>query len=85
MVYTRLGSELARVTVVNLKKEIVYDTLVKPKYPIECYNTQYSGWLLFDFPYNNFLLLDDSKLVETFRLPRMLDIISSRLHRIMIL
>ncbi|KAL0267965.1 UNVERIFIED_CONTAM: hypothetical protein PYX00_010080 [Menopon gallinae] len=43
MVYTRLGSELARVTVVNLKKEIVYDTLVKPKYPIECYNTLYSG------------------------------------------
>ncbi|KAK6620030.1 hypothetical protein RUM44_006430 [Polyplax serrata] len=43
MVYTRLGYELARVTVVNLKKEVVYDTLVKPKYPVECYNTFYSG------------------------------------------
>ena len=43
MVYTRLGYELARITVVNLKKEVVYDTLVKPKYPIECYNSLYSG------------------------------------------
>lgn len=43
MVYTRLGYELARITVVNLKKEVIYDTLVQPKYPIECYNTVYSG------------------------------------------
>lgn len=43
MVYSRLGYELARITVVNLKKEVVYDTLVKPKYPVECYNSVYSG------------------------------------------
>ncbi|ESP01259.1 hypothetical protein LOTGIDRAFT_111751, partial [Lottia gigantea] len=43
MVYTTGGMELARVTVVGSDKQPVYETLVKPDYPLIDPNTRYSG------------------------------------------
>lgn len=43
MCYTKNGLELTRVTVVNLHKEIVYDTLVRPDVQVIDYNTRFSG------------------------------------------
>ncbi|KAF9970024.1 hypothetical protein BGZ73_007397 [Actinomortierella ambigua] len=43
MVRTTVGTELARVTIVDAKGETVYDELVMPENPIVDYLTQYSG------------------------------------------
>ncbi|XP_017876570.1 uncharacterized protein LOC108622925 isoform X2 [Ceratina calcarata] len=43
MCFTKLGLELARVTVVGLDGEIVYDTLVRPIEEVIDYNTRFSG------------------------------------------
>ena len=43
MVYTRLGVELARVTVIDANEDVVYDKLVKPSSEVLDYNTRYSG------------------------------------------
>ncbi|WBW74221.1 3'-5'- exoribonuclease Rex1 [Schizosaccharomyces osmophilus] len=43
MVKTENGSEIARVTIVDLKNEVLYDELVKPGFPVTDYVTQFSG------------------------------------------
>ncbi|XP_014364279.2 RNA exonuclease 1 homolog [Papilio machaon] len=43
MCYTTHGLDLTRVTVINSACKVVYETLVKPFYPIIDYNTRYSG------------------------------------------
>ncbi|XP_076462971.1 uncharacterized protein LOC143295266 [Babylonia areolata] len=43
MVYTVGGLELARVTVVNMTGESVFESLVQPFHPIVDYNTRFSG------------------------------------------
>lgn len=43
MVETRLGSELARISIVNESLECIYDTYVKPDCPVVDYRTKYSG------------------------------------------
>ncbi|XP_014219554.1 RNA exonuclease 1 homolog isoform X2 [Copidosoma floridanum] len=43
MCYTTQGLELTRVTVINEKLEVVYETLVKPSHPIIDHNTRFSG------------------------------------------
>ena len=43
MVFTKKGMEVAKVSIVNLCGEIVYDTLVKPSAPVVDYNTRFSG------------------------------------------
>ncbi|CAM9237230.1 unnamed protein product [Scytosiphon promiscuus] len=43
MIYTSAGLELARATLVNVRREVVYDELVKPTLPVTDYNTQFSG------------------------------------------
>jgi len=43
MCFTKKGLELARCTIVNEDKEVVYDQLCKPSNPITDYNTRYSG------------------------------------------
>ncbi|XP_050400601.1 RNA exonuclease 1 homolog [Patella vulgata] len=43
MVYTTGGMELARVTVVGSDKQPVYESLVKPDYPVIDTNTRFSG------------------------------------------
>lgn len=40
MVRTSEGQELARITIVNRKLEVVYDTHVQPSAPVEDYATQ---------------------------------------------
>ena len=37
------GLELARVTVINDRLEVAYDTLVKPTFPVIDYNTRYAS------------------------------------------
>jgi DNA polymerase III epsilon subunit-like protein len=43
MVETRLGSELARISIVNEALECIYNTYVKPECPVVDYRTKYSG------------------------------------------
>ncbi|XP_013139605.1 PREDICTED: RNA exonuclease 1 homolog [Papilio polytes] len=43
MCYTTHGLDLTRVTVINSACKVVYETLVKPFYPIIDHNTRYSG------------------------------------------
>ncbi|KER31327.1 hypothetical protein T265_02383 [Opisthorchis viverrini] len=43
MVVTKLGSELARVTMVDESNFVVFDRLVKPENPVEDYVTKFSG------------------------------------------
>ena len=43
MVETKMGSELARISIVNEELECVYDTYVKPGAPVTDYRTMYSG------------------------------------------
>ncbi|KAG5454888.1 Small RNA degrading nuclease 5 [Clonorchis sinensis] len=43
MVVTKLGSELARVTMVDESDFVVFDRLVKPENPVEDYVTKFSG------------------------------------------
>lgn len=43
MCYTTHGLDLTRVTVINSSCKVVYESLVKPFYPIIDYNTRYSG------------------------------------------
>lgn len=43
MCFTTVGLELTKVTVINYKQEIIYETLAKPLNPILDYNTMYSG------------------------------------------
>ncbi|XP_033736917.1 RNA exonuclease 1 homolog [Pecten maximus] len=43
MVYTKLGLELARVTVTDPENDCVYETLVKPDAAVVDYNTRFSG------------------------------------------
>ncbi|XP_063832290.1 RNA exonuclease 1 homolog [Ostrinia nubilalis] len=43
MCYTTHGLDLTRVTVINSKCKVIYETLVKPLHPIIDYNTRYSG------------------------------------------
>ena len=43
MVETKMGSELARISIVNEALDCVYDTYVRPDSPVTDYRTQYSG------------------------------------------
>ncbi|XP_044010261.1 putative exonuclease GOR [Aphidius gifuensis] len=43
MCFTKNGLEVVKVSVVDMKKNIVYDTLVKPNSEIIDYNTRFSG------------------------------------------
>lgn len=43
MVGTKIGSELARVSIVDETLTCIYDTLVKPENPVTDYRTRYSG------------------------------------------
>ncbi len=43
MVYTRLGLELARVSIVDSYGKPLYDEFVKPSEPVLSYNTEFSG------------------------------------------
>lgn len=43
MCYTTHGLDLTRVTVIDSKCKVIYETLVKPLHPIIDYNTRYSG------------------------------------------
>lgn len=43
MCFTTIGMELTQVTLLNFKKELVYQTFCKPINPILDYNTKYSG------------------------------------------
>lgn len=43
MCLTKLGSELTRITAVDMNLNVIYDQLVKPKNPILDYKTKYSG------------------------------------------
>lgn len=43
MVETKTGSELARISIVNEALECIYDTYVKPEFPVLDYRTRYSG------------------------------------------
>ena len=43
MVLSQRGFELARVSIINFKGELIYDELFKPDVQITNYNTQFSG------------------------------------------
>ena len=45
MVYTTLGLQLARITIVNMREETVFESLVKPSHVIVDYNTRYISQL----------------------------------------
>lgn len=41
MVYTTIGLELARITVINMERKTVLESLVNPSHTIVDYNTRY--------------------------------------------
>lgn len=41
MVYTTIGLQLARITVINMKRETVLESLIKPSHTVVDYNTRY--------------------------------------------
>lgn len=49
MIYTKGGMEVASVTLVDIRGEIVYQALVRPQQEVIDYNTKYSGVSLDDF------------------------------------
>lgn len=48
MVYTTVGFELGRITVVDYSGALLFDTLCKPENPVIDYNTRFSGITDFD-------------------------------------
>ncbi|XP_015930325.1 exonuclease GOR [Parasteatoda tepidariorum] len=58
-VYTPGGMEVARVSLVSLKKGLVYDTFVAPNYEVLDYNTQFSGIRPEDLIYGNVKTLSE--------------------------